>query len=199
MGRVARFFALTKAFHEPALPESYGVIFCEQDVSYNDIIVTMAKTLPPEEKQRLQTLAEFRYTLRQFLQFSEQCAEQAGLHPQQHQLLLHLAGAPDGVETTVSYAAERLGLRHHTVVELSNRCVDAGLITRKNAAVDRRRVVLEVTPKGQRILQTLSDDHERELYELVPRMVRALTTIRSSQKLSGHEQVSAPAPKGNSK
>jgi DNA-binding MarR family transcriptional regulator len=159
----------------------------------------MAKTLPPEEKQRLQTLAEFRYTLRQFLQFSEQCAEQAGLHPQQHQLLLHLAGAPDGVETTVSYAAERLGLRHHTVVELSNRCVDAGLITRKNAAVDRRRVVLEVTPKGQRILQTLSDDHERELYELVPRMVRALTTIRSSQKLSGHEQVSAPAPKGNSK
>jgi DNA-binding MarR family transcriptional regulator len=159
----------------------------------------MAKTLPPEEKQRLQTLAEFRYTLRQFLHFSEKCAEQAGLHPQQHQLLLHLAGAPDGVETTVSYAAERLGLRHHTVVELSNRCVDAGLILRKNAVLDRRRVVLQVTPKGQRILQTLSDDHERELYELVPSMVRALTTIRGSQKLSGHEEQSPPTTKGNSK
>ena len=159
----------------------------------------MAKSLGTEDRQRLQTLAEFRYTLRQFLQFSEQCAEQAGLHPQQHQLLLHLAGAPDGVETTVSYAAERLGLRHHTVVELSNRCVDAGLILRKNAAVDRRRVVLQVTPKGQRILETLSDDHERELYELVPRMVRALTTIRNSQKLSGHEEVSPQSTKGNSK
>jgi DNA-binding MarR family transcriptional regulator len=159
----------------------------------------MTKPLPTEDRQQLQTLAEFRYTLRQFLQFSEKCAEQAGLHPQQHQLLLHLAGAPDGVETTVSYAAERLGLRHHTVVELSNRCVDAGLILRKNAAIDRRRVVLQVTPKGQRILQTLSDDHERELYELVPRMVRALTTIRNSHKLSAREQVSPPATKGNSK
>jgi DNA-binding MarR family transcriptional regulator len=159
----------------------------------------MAKSLGTEDRQRLQTLAEFRYTLRQFLQFSEQCAEQAGLHPQQHQLLLHLAGAPDGVETTVSYAAERLGLRHHTVVELSNRCVDAGLILRKNATVDRRRVVLQVTPKGQRILETLSDDHERELYELVPRMVRALTTIRNSQNLNGREQVSPQTTKGNSK
>ena len=159
----------------------------------------MAISLGTEDQQRLQTLAEFRYTLRQFLQFSEQRAEQAGLHPQQHQLLLHLAGAPDGVETTVSYAAERLGLRHHTVVELSNRCVDAGLILRKNAAVDRRRVVLQVTPKGQRILETLSDDHERELYELVPRMVRALTAIRNSRKLSGREQVAEPTTKGNSK
>jgi GAF domain-containing protein len=44
-------------------------------------------------------------------------------------LLLQLAGAPAGVETTVSYAAERLGLRHHTVVELSKRCEDAGLCT----------------------------------------------------------------------
>jgi hypothetical protein len=60
-------------------------------------------------------------------------------------------------------------------------------------------VMLETTPKGQRILQTLSDDHERELYELVPRMVRALTTIRNSQKLSGREQVSPQTTKGNSK
>jgi DNA-binding MarR family transcriptional regulator len=159
----------------------------------------MTKSLGTEDRRRLQTLAEFRYTLRQFLHFSEKCAEQAGLHPQQHQLLLHLAGAPDGVETTVSYAAERLGLRHHTVVELSNRCVDAGLILRKNAAIDRRRVVLQVTPKGQRILQTLSDDHERELYELVPRMVHALTAIRNSQRLGAREEASLPAPKGNSK
>ncbi len=65
---------------------------------------------------KLQTLADFRYVLRQFLHFSEQAATTAGLHPQQHQLLLQIAGASIGTETTVSYIAERLGLRHHSAV-----------------------------------------------------------------------------------
>src|ERR1700733_5197012 len=82
------------------------------------------------DRQRLQTLAEFRYTLRQFLHFSESCSAEAGLHPQQHQLLLHIAGAPDGEETTISYIAERLGLRHHRVVELKKPRTEAGVIPR---------------------------------------------------------------------
>jgi DNA-binding MarR family transcriptional regulator len=132
------------------------------------------------ERQRVQTLAEFRYALRKFLQFSEERAEDAGLHPQQHQLLLHIAGAPKGIETTVSYAAERLGLRHNSVVELSKRCEDVGLIQRRHDTSDRRRVVLQITPEGHKILRALSDDHERELYELVPTLLKALTQIRSS-------------------
>jgi DNA-binding MarR family transcriptional regulator len=142
----------------------------------------MADLPRSQEQQRLQTLAEFRYALRQFLHFSEECATEAGLHPQQHQLLLHVAGAPDGAETTISYVAERLGLRHHSVVELSKRCEEAGLIRRKHDTPDRRYVVLHVTAKGQRVLQTLSEVHERELSELVPRLVRTLTTIRSSAR-----------------
>jgi DNA-binding MarR family transcriptional regulator len=137
----------------------------------------MSKNLQLEHRLRLQNLAEFRYELRQFLQFSEGCSAEAGLHPQQHQLLLQLAGAPDEVETTVSYAAERLGLRHHTVVELSKRCEDAGLIHRNQDLNDRRRIQLEVTAKGHRILRTLSEDHERELYELAPRLIGALSRI----------------------
>lgn len=137
----------------------------------------MAKNLPHEGRLRLQNLAEFRYELRQFVQFSENCSAEAGLHPQQHQLLLHLAGAPDGLETTVSYAAERLGLRHHTVVELSKRCEEAGLIDRIQDLHDRRRVQLQVTAKGHRVLGVLSDDHERELHELGPRLLRALSRI----------------------
>jgi DNA-binding MarR family transcriptional regulator len=135
-------------------------------------------------RERLQTLAEFRYALRHFLHFSEQCSAKHGLSPQQHQLLLHLAGAPDGVETTISYAAERLGLRHHSVVELSKRCEQAKLILRKHDDSDRRFVTLRVTAKGQRILRSLSEDHERELYELVPRLIGALTRIRNSDRRS---------------
>ncbi|WP_158941814.1 MarR family winged helix-turn-helix transcriptional regulator [Granulicella sp. S190] len=142
----------------------------------------MAKTSTAWSRHRLQNLAKFRYALRQFLHFSEGRAAEAGLHPQQHQLLLHLAGAPEGVETTVSYAAERLGLRHNSVVELSKRCEEAGLIRRKHGVSDRRRVVLQVTAEGQRVLRALSEDHERELVELVPRLIHSLTLIRNSQK-----------------
>ena len=142
----------------------------------------MKPAAPVHDRKRLQTLAEFRYALRQFLHFSEGCAEQAGLQPQQHQLLLHIAGAPDGVNTTVSYLAERLGLRHNSVVELSKRCEEAGLIHRKHIATDRRCVVLHVTPDGHRLLRTLSEAHEHELYEMVPRLIGALTSIRRSAR-----------------
>ena len=137
----------------------------------------MAKNQQLEDRLRLRNLAEFRYELRQFLQFSEGCAAEAGLHPQQHQLLLQLAGAPDGVETTVSYAAERLGLRHHTVVELSKRCEEAGLIHRNQDMNDRRRIQLQVTAKGHRLLRILSEAHARELYELAPGLIGTLSVI----------------------
>jgi hypothetical protein len=41
-------------------------------------------------------------------------------------------------------------------------------------------VVLDLTASGRRILGVLSEDHARELYELAPRMIRALTRIRNS-------------------
>ena len=126
----------------------------------------------------MQTLAQFRYAVRQFLQFSEQRALAAGLQPQQHQLMLQIAGAPAGVETTVSYIAERLGLRHHSVVELSKRCEVAGLIHREQAETDRRCTVLTLTPLGRQVILALSEDHERELSELVPTLIHSLTQIR---------------------
>jgi DNA-binding MarR family transcriptional regulator len=145
------------------------------------------------ELDSLRTLAEFRYSLRQFLLFSERRAEQAGLQPQQHQLLLQIAGAPAGVETTVSYAAERLGLRHHSVVELSDRCEEAGLLQRLHDAADRRRVKLEVTAEGQRVLRGLSADHERELRELLPRLVKSLSLI---ERARSHEAERSPGKIG---
>jgi DNA-binding MarR family transcriptional regulator len=154
----------------------------------------MSKNLQAQDRLRLRNLAEFRYELRRFLQFSEGRAAEAGLHPQQHQLMLQLAGAPDEVETTVSYAAERLGLRHHTVVELSKRCEEAGLIHRDQDVNDRRCIQLRVTTKGHRVLRILSDDHARELYELAPRLIGALSNICGPQKQTAIDRTStAPA------
>ena len=152
-----------------------------------------------KERQKLQNLADFRYELRRFLHFSEDRAAEAGLHPQQHQLLLQVSGAPSGAETTLSYAATRLGLRHHTVVELSKRCQDAGLIDREQDQNDRRCVQLRVTSKGQRLLRILSEDHARELNELAPRLIAALSMICGMEGQIATDPRSAVPAEGNCK
>jgi DNA-binding MarR family transcriptional regulator len=141
-----------------------------------------------ESTGRLQTLAEFRHQLRLFLTFSETAAQKVGLQSQQHQLLLQIAGAPDKVAATIGYVAERLGLRHNTAVELSNRCEEAGLIVRKHGGSDRRCVILSVSPKGQEVLEALSIDHARELNELGPQLIRSLAALRTVEG----DQVSEP-------
>jgi DNA-binding MarR family transcriptional regulator len=141
-----------------------------------------------DRQETLQTLAEFRFELRQFLQFSERSAEHAGLQPQQHQMLLQLAGAPDGTQVTISYIAERLGLRHHTAVELSKRCEAAGLVRRVADVSDRRCVLLQLTEKGQQILRRLSEVHALELDALAPRMIQALNRIRNGKKVAANSE-----------
>ncbi|WP_158819909.1 MarR family winged helix-turn-helix transcriptional regulator [Granulicella sp. S156] len=123
---------------------------------------------------RMQRLAEFRYTLRKFLQFSEEAASRAGLTSQQHQLLLQIAGAPEDTATTVGYVAERLSLRHHSVVELSKRCEESGHIVRNVEQSEYRHVILSLTPQGIRLLKALSDDHAHELYILGSKLIETL-------------------------
>jgi DNA-binding MarR family transcriptional regulator len=133
---------------------------------------------PPNSEPMLRTLAAFRYELRRFLHFSETAALEAGLQPQQHQLLLQVAGAPEDTAVTIAYAAERLGLRHNSTVELVDRSAREGLLTRITDTDDRRRAILHLTSRGRQVLNRLSDEHARELNELAPRLERALKNVR---------------------
>lgn len=143
----------------------------------------MSATLAPgpakhlTRSTRTRALADFRYVLRRFVQFSEQAAENAGLTPQQHQLLLQIAGAAPDAATTIGYLAQRLALKHNSLVELATRSEEAGLLLRKPDPLDRRVVVLHLTPAGSRVLHELSEDHERELHELAPRLIKALSAF----------------------
>ena len=65
--------------------------------------------------------------------------------------------------------------------ELSKRCEEQGLIRRTQNTHDRRFVELQVTSQGGQLLQSLSLDHEHELYELAPQLIAALTQIRAFQ------------------
>ncbi|HXH29123.1 MAG TPA: MarR family transcriptional regulator, partial [Candidatus Polarisedimenticolia bacterium] len=97
-------------------------------------------------------LASFRYSLRLFLRFSEEAARRCGLTPQQHQALLAVKGFPGRDRVTVSELAERLQVRHHSAVGLVDRLSARGLVARRSASEDRRRVYVEVTPRGSALL-----------------------------------------------
>jgi DNA-binding MarR family transcriptional regulator len=134
-------------------------------------------TTPSEPDLLLRTLAEFRFELRCFLHFSETAALEAGLQPQKHQLLLQVAGAPEGTTVTIAYVAERLGLKHNSAVELVDRSESEGLLVRTKDAADKRRAILRLTRKGKLILGRLVGDHARELNELGPRLAKTLKNI----------------------
>jgi DNA-binding MarR family transcriptional regulator len=91
--------------------------------------------------------AEFRAALRRFLRTSEDAARAAGMTPQQHLLLLQIAGSPDGT-ATVSGLVEKLALTQSAVTELVQRAEQAGLVRRSASAVDGRVAHLSLTKDG---------------------------------------------------
>ena len=108
-------------------------------------------------------LAQFRYRLRLFLRFSEHAARAGGVTPQQHQLLLGVAGYTGKGWATISDLAEFLQERHNAVVGLVERAVRRGLVTKKAIARDHRFVHVALTPQGRKILGKLAKLHRREL------------------------------------
>src|SRR5580765_1044539 len=75
-------------------------------------------------------LAEFRYHIRRYLDFSDKAAKAAGIEPKQHQLLLAIRGLSQNGAPPVGTLAEQLRLRHHSAVELINRAERNDLVAR---------------------------------------------------------------------
>jgi len=131
-------------------------------------------------------MAEFRYQIRRFLRFSEETARAGGLEPQQYQLMLALKGLPGDVRGRIGEVAERLQIQHHSTVELVDRLARRGLIRRHRSDSDRREVLLELTPRGDKLLQEMALRHRAELREMAPDLVAALKrVVRDTQADNG--------------
>ena len=106
--------------------------------------------------EMMRELAWFRYNLRRFLRFSERAARACGVTPQQHQLMLGIAGFTEDGRATISELAEFLQERNNSVVGLVERAAESGLVRRQEGKTDRRQVVVTLTPRGEEILSTLT-------------------------------------------
>ena len=120
----------------------------------------------PLSKRDFEALAQFRFGIRRYLRFSEETVRGEGLTPQQYQLLLALKGFPGRDWATVREIADRLQLRHHSVVELVNRAQAEDLVERRPDPDDRRQVRVQLTGHGERVLARLSALHRAELHRM---------------------------------
>jgi DNA-binding MarR family transcriptional regulator len=122
-------------------------------------------------------MAELRYQIRKFLRFSENAARQAGIEPQQHQLLLAIRGLPEAASPTIGVLAERMQLQHHSTVELVDRLVDRNFLCRLRSTNDRRQVLVKLTHDGEEFLEKLSLHHLEELQSAGPTFVKVLNSL----------------------
>jgi DNA-binding MarR family transcriptional regulator len=148
--------------------------------------------LPEVAQQDLQALAEWRYQIRKFLSFSEEAARSVGLEPQHHQLLLAIKGLPSGKRPTISVLAERMAVRHHTVVELVDRLTVRGLVKRIGCPRDRRSVLVELTTRAEHLLRRLSEQHRAQLRVAGPALIRTIAAVLET--LPPDEPAAPPPP-----
>ena len=136
--------------------------------------------LPAFSKTDYEFLAEFRYALSQYLRFSRNAVETAGITLQQHQVMLFIIGNPGRQQLTIGELAERLQVRHHSAVGLVDRLEQQGLVERRQNQDDKRRVFINLTKKGISVLQSLAGMHSEELRHLGPQLCAMLKKITHS-------------------
>jgi DNA-binding MarR family transcriptional regulator len=125
-------------------------------------------------------LLAFRASLRRFQRWSEDQARTAGLTHVQHQLLIAVKGHPGAESPTVGDLADYLLLRHHSAVELVDRAELVGLVRRIADARDARLVRVQLTTKGERVLNQLTPAHLAELHSLAA-ILDELVTVRTPE------------------
>src|SRR6202050_5137123 len=148
----------------------------------------------PLTRAQMRRLAEFRFQLRKFLHFSSVAAEAAGLRSQQYQLLQCVWGMPEELDPTIANVAARMLLKHNSAVELVDRTIEQGLIRRCPDPTDHRRILLRMTPRGEKLLASLAAWHLRELEETGPELIRALRRVLLPPQQLSNGRDANPAP-----
>jgi DNA-binding MarR family transcriptional regulator len=146
-----------------------------------------------------QSLAELRFRIRLFLQRSDAAAREAGVEPQQYQLLLAIRGLEPEAKCTIRALSERLLLRHHSTVELVDRLEMNNLVARSRDQEDRRQVFVQLQPKGQQVLERIVRKRLEDLSSNGRALVRAVTSLLDKDRSNGkaaHATVPGREPGG---
>src|SRR5207237_9566509 len=101
------------------------------------------------------------------------------LNPEQYEALLAIKAfaSPKGV--FISQLSERLQIKNHSAVNIVDRLVERNLVTRAPGETDRRRRHVQLTAKGERLIDELAKVHYKELSNRSAEMIKALQRLRN--------------------
>ena len=111
--------------------------------------------------------------MRKFLRFSKEFLASRDLSPEQYEALLALRSASEA-GLLVGQLSERLQVRHHSTVALTNKMVARGLVTKERSSTDRRRVAIRLTQAGREALEAMAVVHREALRLYTPEIMTAL-------------------------
>jgi len=135
--------------------------------------------MPRLDSDDYEGLANFRYLLRKFLRFSKDFLRAtAGLNPEQYEALLAVKAFAAPVGLTISELSERLQVKHHSAVNIVDRLAERKLITREAGETDRRRRHLQLTVKGEKLIEELAAVHRKEIRMRSAEMIKVLERLR---------------------
>lgn len=139
--------------------------------------------MPSRRTERLtdndyRIMGEFRHELRRFLATRARAARNAGIDPQQYQVLLVIKAK--GGSASVGDIADSMLLRHHSAVELLDRMARKKFVRRRRAQEDRRIVLVDILPRGEAILRSLYISNRDELSTI------GRDLLHSLQRALGH-------------
>jgi DNA-binding MarR family transcriptional regulator len=135
--------------------------------------------MPRLSQHDYEALAELRYLGRKFLRFSkEYLRTEAGLNTEQYEALLAIKAFGTAESATISQLSERLQVKHHSAVNIVDRLVERKLIRRQPSERDRRERHLQLTAKGEGLIEELAAVHFYELRNRSEEMIKGLKRLR---------------------
>jgi DNA-binding MarR family transcriptional regulator len=152
----------------------------------------VATTITTDEYR---ALAELRHRIRLFVREGDAKARTAGLEPQQYLILLAIRGLPENAEATIRTLADRLALKHHSVVELVDRLEQHGLVRRTRSRDDRRRVLVSLLPRGEKLLEDVARHRISELRSSGAALVAAIEALLEREQRVGNRRRGNNTPK----
>jgi DNA-binding MarR family transcriptional regulator len=135
--------------------------------------------MPRLSPQNYEALAELRYLGRKFLRFSkEYLRAQAGLNSEQYEALLAIKAFGTAENITILQLSERLQVKHHSAVNIVDRLAERKLLRRQPSERDRRERHLQLTTRGEALIEELAAVHFYELRNRSEEMIKGLKRLR---------------------